>query len=261
VGFSFPLLPPPRHRWRPRLALPPAVNTLRELRAARGLLGGGGALAGPQAAAGGTPVLLVPGFLAGDRSLMPLARAITTAGYDAFPARIARNIDCSEATAQRLLCRLEAIASDHGRPVAVIGHSRGGMLARVAARRRPDLVSGVIAIGTPQLEPLAMHPVLLAHTLVLACAGNLGIRGLVRWSCAAGGCCAAFRADLAAPIAADLDYLSIYSRRDGIVDWRACVDPMGRHFEVAAGHCGMAADHGTVGAVISALQRLSPSAS
>ena len=47
----------------------------------------------------------------------------------------------------RLMHRLECAAAAHGGPVAIVGHSRRGLLARVLARRRPDLVSGVIALA------------------------------------------------------------------------------------------------------------------
>ena len=58
------------------------------------------------------------------------------------------------------------------------------------------------------------------------------------------------------PWPADLPYVSIYSRRDGIVDWRACLDPAAEHVEVDASHCGMAAHGGTYEAIAAALRAL-----
>ena len=42
----------------------------------------------------------------------------------------------------------------------IVGHSLGGMLARGLAVRRPDLVSGIITMGSPMLAPGAHHLVL-----------------------------------------------------------------------------------------------------
>jgi pimeloyl-ACP methyl ester carboxylesterase len=225
--------------WRPRPLLAPATRLAAELGALRGLWRQG-ALGEYGSDATGVPVLLIPGFLAGDGSLLPLARRLTDAGYRPVPAGIRRNIDCSEITTARLSDRLEAIVADHGRAVPVVGHSRGGMFAKVLARRRPDLVSAVVTIAAPRRDPLAMHPALLASALSLAAAGSAGVRGVIRYSCAFGRCCEAFREDLAAPITSSFPHLDVYSRRDALVDWRACLDPARRHVEVDSTHCGMA---------------------
>ena len=128
------------------------------------------------------------------------------------------------------------------------------MLALVLARRRPELVSAVVTIAAPRREPLALHPALLASTLSLAAAGSAGVRGVIRYSCAFGRCCEAFRSDLAAPVAANLPYLNVYSRRDGIVNWRACRDPLQDGIEVTSTHCGMAEDPVTLHVVADFLE-------
>ena len=254
--------PPSSRRWRPRPALPGRGRTLRELHALRGMLRtvNGAALHRYPRTGHGAPVLLIPGFLAGDQSLARLAGHLADAGYDPQPARIARNVDCSEATTAHLTERLDQVFVEHGRPVALIGHSRGGMLARVLARRRPELVSGVITLASPHRDPLALNAWLLVHALALAGVGTAGVAGVVRFSCAAGACCAAFREDLAATLPAGLECLSIYSRSDGIVDWRACLDPAGRHTEVHSSHCGMAGDRVAIHIIERAPARLYPHA-
>jgi triacylglycerol lipase len=110
------------------------------------------------------------------------------------------------------------------------------------ARRRPDLVSAVVTLAAPYRDPYAIHPILLAQGLVLGLAGTAGVRGLLRFSCGVGACCAGFRTDLAALPAVGVPYVSVYSRRDGVVDWRACTDASAEAIEVDSGHCGMAAD-------------------
>jgi triacylglycerol lipase len=187
----------------------------------------------------GPTVLLVPGFMAGDASMRTLADGVARRGYRPVMSGIERNVDCSGATVERLVDRLEAAAVQDGGPVAVVGHSRGGLLARALARRRPDLVGALVTLGSPHADQLALHPVVLGQVVALGMLGTLGVRGLLRLRCGGGDCCADFNEDLAAPLPEELPYLSLYSRQDGVVDWRACLDPLGRHREVDTTHCGM----------------------
>jgi triacylglycerol lipase len=241
----------------PRPVRPAMSPIWREIRSAGALLAGSGPDAGTNwpGPPGGRPVLLVRGFLAGDRALDVLAAHLAAVGHRPHPSGIARNVDCSERTVAGMVDRLERIAADCGGPVAIVGHSRGGLLARVAANRRPELVSGIVALGTPQRDPFAVHPLLLLHGAALGAAAALGLRGLLSYSCSLGRCCARFRAELARPLPAGVGYLSVYSRRDGVVDWRACLDPSGRHVEVGSTHCGMPADRVVVDAVARGLDR------
>ena len=189
----------------------------------------------------GPAVLLVPGFMAGDASLRVLAAGVARHGYRPVMSGIERNVDCSGATVERLVDRLEVAAAMHGGPVAVVGHSRGGLLARALTLRRPDLVDALVTLGSPHADQLALHPVVLGQVVALGMFGTLGVRGVLRLGCGGGACCASFNEALAAPLPNELPYLSLYSRRDGVVDWRACLDPLGRHREVDTTHCGMVA--------------------
>lgn len=202
---------------------------------------------------GGLPVLLVPGLFRGDGSLRPLARFLRTAGFEPWMAGIDRNLDCSEALVGRLVQRLETIAAGGEHRIAVVGHSRGGLLARVVAHRRPDLVSGVVTLGSPHRDPLAVHPVLWAALMTLAALDRAGVGGVLGFSCAVGACCASFRSDLLAPLPAGVGALSVYSRQDGLVDWRRCADPRDHRLEVATTHTGMPLDAPVLHAVARAI--------
>jgi triacylglycerol lipase len=207
------------------------------------------------------PVLLIPGFLCGDDSLGMVASALEEAGHPVHLSGIAWNADCSEAAVVRLLERVAAVADEHGRRVALVGHSRGGLFARVIARRRPELISGVVALGSPHRDQRRVHPLLVTQALALAALGILGMPGVLSPSCGAGRCCAPFRRDLSAQPPATVGLLSIYSRSDGIVDWRACREADGRHAEVTAGHYEMPTHGPTIGTIVSALTRFpTPSA-
>ena len=228
----------------------------RELGGVWGLLGVGRQPPPLEVPATGAPVLLVPGFLAGDHSLSTLAGHLVSEGLRPWPGGIARNVNCSEATTTALLRRLDWIAARHRSKVTIVGHSRGGLMARVLARRRPGLVAGVVTLGAPHREPLAIHPVLWLHGIAFGAASLAGARGLLRFSCIGGGCCALFRADLAAAAAPGVEYVSVYTRRDGVVDWRACVDATTRNVEVDVGHCRLTTDRAALEAVADAVKRV-----
>lgn len=185
------------------------------------------------------PTLLIPGFMAGDRSLTVLRGWLRRRGHRVRMSGIRTNVACAEALVSRLEKRLATFAEEAGEPVFVIGQSRGGALARSLAVRNPDSVAGLVMLGSPVADGLAVSPQVLRTVRWVATLGDLGIPGLLSSSCKDGACCAAFRAELAAPIAPSMRATALYSRSDGIVDWRACVDPHADAVEVESSHCGM----------------------
>jgi triacylglycerol lipase len=190
--------------------------------------------------AGGQPVFLIPGFLAGDDSLGVMTRWLRRTGHHTRKTGMRSNVNCSEEAVNRLEERVEILAERREQKVAIIGQSRGGNFARVIAVRRPDLVSGVVALGSPQLDPLAVHPLVRVPVLAVGALGTLGAPGLFSNSCRNGHCCERFWEDMEAEFPSGVGYVSIYSRSDGIVDWHACLDPAAEHVEIQASHCGMA---------------------
>ena len=202
----------------------------------------------------GQPVLLIPGFLAGDDSLGLMTRWLRRTGHHTRKAGMRSNVDCSTLAVDRLEDRLEQMAEARGEKVAIIGQSRGGNFAKVLARRRPDLVSGIVTLGSPQRNPVAIHPLVRAQVYAVGALGTLGARGLFRHSCLWGECCASFWEDLRGELPPGVGYVSVYSRTDGVVDWRACLDEGARHVEVSASHCGMAVNVGTYEALAQALE-------
>src|SRR5688572_3535677 len=106
----------------------------------------------------GRPVLLVPGFLAGDGSLATMTGWLRRRGHRTRRAGIRFNVDCSSRALAALEQRAEAMVERQGQLAAVIGQSRGGTLARALAARRPDLVDTVVALGSPLVDPFAIHP-------------------------------------------------------------------------------------------------------
>jgi triacylglycerol lipase len=182
------------------------------------------------------PVLLIPGFLAGDASLTVMAGWLRRRGHRVRTSGIRLNVGCSG----RDLDRLDSVLAAFGEPVVLIGQSRGGTLARALAARHPDKVAALVTLGSPVLDPLAVSPSVLRTIRSVAFLGDLGVPGLFSTDCRDGHCCAEFRSLLAKPLPSDAPALSVYSRSDAIVDWRACLDPHAECVEVDGSHCGMA---------------------
>jgi triacylglycerol lipase len=208
----------------------------------------------------GRPALLVPGFMAGDGSLALMADWLRRSGFRPTRAGMRANVGCAGAGLPALEERLERVVSEQGKRAVIIGQSRGGSQAKVLAVRRPDLVCGLVTLGSPHVDPLAVHPVVRLSVEAVSRLGSLGAPGLFKRDCLEGECCASFWKSLAAPLAPEVGFAAVYSRSDGIVDWRACLDPSAdEHVEISASHCGMAVSPAAWKAVAEAVDRFAQS--
>jgi pimeloyl-ACP methyl ester carboxylesterase len=201
----------------------------------------------------GQPVLLIPGFLAGDDSLGLMTQWLRRTGHHTKSAGIRSNVDCSSASVERLAERLACLAETSGQRVAIVGQSRGGNLAKVLAVRYPELVSGIVTLGSPQLDPFDVHPLVRMQVYAVGTLGTLGMKGFFKHGCKKGACCERFWDELAGPMPSGVGYLSVYSKSDGVVRWRACLDPEAEHLEIKASHVGMAVHPRAFRAVAAAL--------
>ena len=125
------------------------------------------------------PVLLVPGFMAGDASLAMLRGWLRRRGSRTSSAGMRLNVDCSERVIGRLEVHLRKLAESTGRRAVLIGQSRGGELARVLAVRSPDAVSTLVMLGSPVLEPLSVGRPVLSRVRSVARLGDIGVPGHV----------------------------------------------------------------------------------
>jgi pimeloyl-ACP methyl ester carboxylesterase len=110
------------------------------------LLAGLGPL-GPRGPEDGPPVLVIPGFLATDRTTMDLRRAFARAGWRVHPWLLGINLGAKADTLELLEKRLDELAG--GQRVLLVGWSLGGMFARQLAHRCPEKVRAVITLGSP----------------------------------------------------------------------------------------------------------------
>ena len=188
------------------------------------------------------PVVLVPGFMAGDTTLLLLSHHLRRLGHRTYRSTMHANVGCSQAAALDLERRIEAISMRRERKVTLVGHSLGGLLARTIAARRPDLVDGVVTMGSPMLAPGAIHPLLKLDIALVVALRRAGLGSMLGADCTSGDCARLSWEQSQRPLAASVPFTSIYSRRDGVVDWRSCLDPAAISVEVRTSHFGMAVD-------------------
>ena len=188
------------------------------------------------------PVILVPGFISGDVSLVALARRLRRAGHRSFRSEIGANLGCTDDMVKRLLRRVEQVASEEGRPVALVGHSRGGMIVKLAALRRPDLVAGIVVLSAPVTSTLSVAPHVRKQLEMLFRLHARGFATVISEDCVVGECGTRIAAELDEPFPQDVAYTSVYSESDAIIDWHTCLDPAAECVEVDCSHSGMGTD-------------------
>ncbi|HWH22731.1 MAG TPA: alpha/beta hydrolase [Allosphingosinicella sp.] len=95
----------------------------------------------------GPPLMVIPGFLATDRTTLGLQRALARAGFRVTGWGMGLNTGVKEDTLDRIIERIEMFGRGHA--VILVGWSLGGIYAREVAKARPDLVEKVITLGSP----------------------------------------------------------------------------------------------------------------
>ena len=186
----------------------------------------------------GQPVLLIPGFLAGDWTLAVMAGWLNRMGYHAYFSGINWNVDCPNKTAEVLRWRLEYIIEESGSPIAVIGHSLGGMLARFLGVNFPEKISHVFALGAPiDGTSFKVHPLvpLAFRTLQILRKRADGVSS----ACGGPACSCRFSRTAFSSFPTGVGFTSIFTKQDEVVDWRSCIDPQGENRQVFGRHIGL----------------------
>lgn len=189
----------------------------------------------------GSAVVVIPGLLGTDLYLSDLRAWLGRIGYTPYFSGIGLNAECPNLLIQyRLRETIETARRETKRRVHLIGHSLGGLMARSAAWQMPDAIASVTTLGSPFLG-ITAHPSVLQVTKWVR--ENIHQRHgeEVLPGCYTGECTCAFLDSLHGEIPEHIQQTAIYTKSDGIVDWRVCMtgDPE-IDVEVSATHLGLA---------------------
>ena len=188
----------------------------------------------------GSAVILVPGFLGTDAYLSQLHTWLSRIGYRPYYSGIGMNAECPNILIkQRLNTCIEKALFETERKIHLLGHSLGGIIARSAAGQRPDDVASVITLASPFRGTVVHRTVLRAADTVRK--RILKERGAtVLPTCYTGRCTCNFLDSLRRSVPESVLETAIYTRNDGIVDWRYCLTGnLESDFEVPGTHIGL----------------------
>jgi len=189
----------------------------------------------------GSAVLIIPGFLGTDLYLTELHGWLGRIGYRPYFSGIGINADCPNLLIKRHLTEtMEQALAETGRKVHLIGHSLGGVIARSIAGQRPKDVASVTTLASPFRGTVLSRTVFhAAEAIRLQILKEHGPGVLP--DCYTGHCTCNFINSLRREVPDAMVQTAIYTRHDGIVDWRYCMtkDP-DVDFEVPGTHVGMA---------------------
>ena len=211
------LLPPSRLLWAAEL--PRGLFGLAELLAARTRL-----KTAPRG--DGRPVMILPGLINTDRSNALLLRFLRTLGYRVEGWGLGRNLGTKAIgrEGEILMERIAALHAETGAPVTLIGVSLGGIMARIAAHRAPDLVREVVTISSPYAGSARATNVWRSFEFFTG--DRLDDDHVVAQAALA-----------ATPL--PVPETAIWSRSDGLVAGEICHAPGSRAIEVRSSHIGV----------------------
>lgn len=188
----------------------------------------------------GSAVVLIPGFLGTDVYMTELHAWLQRIGYRPYFSGIGINAECPNLLIQRRLNQtVDRALGETGEKVHLIGHSLGGVIARSLAGQRRKDVASVITLAAPFQGTVANRAVLTAAEAVRLRILNEHGSGVLP-NCYTGQCTCNFLNSLQNKVPSSMLETSIYTRHDGVLDWRYCLTKNSEvDVEVAGTHIGM----------------------
>jgi pimeloyl-ACP methyl ester carboxylesterase len=181
----------------------------------------------PEKIGDGHPVLVIPGFLASGKSTEPLRHFLRQVGYHVYDWGLGRNFGDLK-NLDQLLEKIETIYAKHDRKVTLIGWSLGGVFARHLVHQKPDWVRQIITLGSPFSNLKAPNNASWLYDLIHRKAPISSLNQ--EWL-----------DTLPKPV--PVPSTAIYSKRDGIVPWQACMEleegKLAQNIEISGSHIGL----------------------
>jgi len=176
------------------------------------------------------PIVLVPGFMVHECSMVELKDYLVDQGYPVITWGQGFNNGLNQNKLDGLIATVKQAASKYQSPVTIIGHSLGGMYSRLAALQlhQQNMISQVITLCSPyNTEPdvnALLYATLVSMSDMIDDADYAQLNSK-------------FNAE------SPFKYTSIYTKTDGIVNWKSCVIPyesdLTQNIEVSSTHIAM----------------------
>ncbi len=175
----------------------------------------------------GHTVLVLPGFLADDRSTMVLRNYLGSLGYHTYGWGLGRNIGPTAGILDGMRALVERLAVSSGSPVSIVGWSLGGMFARGLGHERPAHIRRIVTLGSPfrSDSPIGSHAARSFERFAHLHVPHADLPDVD-----------ADRRQLPMPVTA------VYTKGDGVVAWQTCLQRDGlrrENVEVPGSHCGL----------------------
>ncbi|MGA7873851.1 MAG: alpha/beta fold hydrolase [Candidatus Binatus sp.] len=192
----------------------------------------------------GRLVVIIPGLFGSDFYLWPLRRWISRIGFRASTSGLWLNAGCPDRLTSDIEKWIERQQPQHDRPLVLIGHSRGGLLARALAVRLGRRVSHLITLGSPVglASAFAQHgnvPPIVHPTMSRIAQASNTARRILDPQCNFPDCGCEFVDNVRASLAPETTVLSIDSREDPIGPPQASIVTGARNVEVTGTHSGL----------------------
>lgn len=174
----------------------------------------------------GHPVLVLPGFMASDRSTVPMRKLLTDLGYQAHGWGMGRNVKFNPARDKQMSDMLTDIYRDTGQKVSLVGWSLGGVFARELAKKHPEMVRMVISMGSPITTERRISTVRRLYDYFNG--RDIDPEFLARYNALAE--------------APPVPTTSIFTKTDGVVAWQGSIQKPGgktENIRVPASHIGL----------------------
>jgi pimeloyl-ACP methyl ester carboxylesterase len=181
----------------------------------------------------GHDVVVVPGFMASDRTTARLRKSLILAGYQAHGWGLGRNTGVKADLLERMDARFETLAARG--PVTMIGWSLGGLVAREYAKHAPHRIAKVITLGSPFSGDPRANNAWRAYEMI---AGHKVDQPPI---------------DTVLSVKPPVKTIAFWSRRDGVVapaSARGAVGEVDQDREMACSHMAFVADPAVIKAII-----------
>ncbi len=172
----------------------------------------------------GEPVVVVPGFMGTDLSMMELYWWLARIGYQPYYSGLGLNVDCPDASADTVLSVVRRAEQETGQRVHLLGHSLGALIARSVAFQHPELVDLLISLAAPFNDVAHVHPVLIEAMDAVRRGAGSNLTWSIAPACYSGHCTCPFTENIMRPQRPTFRRYALYASRDGLVLPESCME-------------------------------------